>query len=333
MAAGHFLSPFWGVGGLNCHEEFVTHPHHRHPAARTIALLVWALVAPGCGSNSESTGTSPGSTGSGGAASGGQSGTSTSTSPSGGAEPGSNVTGGSSSAGGAAAFNPCPATGTCAIMPLGDSITDGVGSSAGGGYRVQLFHDAVQGHQSITFVGSATDPNGPATVDGKTFPRNHEGHPGYTIDNSSTTSGISPLVDASSATNHPNIILLMIGTNDINRNIDPANAPTRLGTLLDKIIADTPNSLVVVAKITPWQDDGTNTSAVAPYNSAIATVVQTRITSGKHVTLVDMYTPFRANSNYKTALMNDYLHPNDAGYVIMGDTWYAAIKSYLPGAP
>jgi lysophospholipase L1-like esterase len=217
-------------------------------------------------------------------------------------------------------------------MPLGDSITDGVGSS-GGGYRVELFHDAVQAHQSITFVGSATDPNGPTTVDGKTFPRNHEGHPGYTIDNSSTTSGISPLVDASIATNHPNIILLMIGTNDINRNIDATNAPTRLGALLDKIFNDAPSSLVVVAKITPWQDDGANASAVQPYNEAIATVVQTRATSGKHVALVDMFTPFTANANYKTAFMNDYLHPNNAGYVIMGDVWYAAIKNYLPTAP
>jgi hypothetical protein len=30
--------------------------------------------------------------------------------------------------------------------------------------------------------------------------------------------------------------------------------------------------------------------------------------------LVDMYAAFTANTNYKTALMNDELHPNDAGY-------------------
>jgi lysophospholipase L1-like esterase len=41
----------------------------------------------------------------------------------------------------------------------------------------------------------------------------------------------------------------------------------------------------------------------------------------------------RANANYETALMNDYLHPNDAGYVIMGDVWYVAIKNCLPAAP
>ncbi len=278
------------------------------------------------GTTSTTGGTSAGGTASGGFTTGGRA--------SGGNSAGGSASGGRAT-GGSGAYNPCPGAGTaCAIMPLGDSITDGVGSSApGGGYRVQLFHDAVQAHKAITFVGSATDPNGPTTLDGKTFPRNHEGHPGYTIDNSSTTSGISPLVDASIATNHPQIILLMIGTNDINRNIDPANAPTRLGALLDKIFNDAPNTLVVVAKITPWADDGTNVSAVEPYNNAIASVVQTRNASGKHVTAVDMYAPFRANANYKTALMNDYLHPNDAGYVVMGDVWYAAIQSYLPAAP
>jgi lysophospholipase L1-like esterase len=238
-------------------------------------------------------------------------------------------------AGGAAAFSPCPASGAaCNVMPLGDSITDGVGSSApGGGYRLELFHAAVQAHQALTFVGSAADPNGPTTLDGKMFPRNHEGHPGYTIDDSATTSGISPLVDQSIATNHPQIVLLMIGTNDVNRNIDVANAPTRLGALLDRVSNDAPNALLVVAKITPWMDDGANASVVQTYNNAITGVVQTRAANGKHVVTVDMLAAFTANPNYKTALMSDYLHPNDAGYVVMGDVWYAAIRSYLPAAP
>jgi len=217
-------------------------------------------------------------------------------------------------------------------MPLGDSITDGVGSSAGGGYRVQLFHDAVQAHKALTFVGSATDPNGPAMVDGKTFPRNHEGHPGYTIDNSASTSGISPLVDQSIATNHPQIILLMIGTNDLNRNIDVPNAPARLGALLDRIINDAPNALLVVAKITPTPDDGAN-SSIQTYNNAITGLVQSRAANGKHIAAVDMYAAFTAHTDYKTALMNDFLHPNDAGYVVMADVWFAAIQSYLPAAP
>lgn len=242
---------------------------------------------------------------------------------------------GGGGASGAAAFNPCPPSGAaCNVMPLGDSITDGVGSPApGGGYRVELFHAAVQAHQALTFVGSATDPNGPTMLDGKVFPRDHEGHPGYTIDDSATTSGISPLVDQSIATNHPQIVLLMIGTNDVNRNVDVANAPARLGALLDRMINDAPNALLVVAKITPWMDDGANASVVQTYNNAIAGVVQARAASGKHVITVDMYAAFTANPDFKTALMSDFLHPNGAGYVVMGDVWYAAIRSYLPAAP
>jgi len=234
---------------------------------------------------------------------------------------------------GAAAFNPCPAASApCSVMPLGDSITDGVGSSAGGGYRVELFHAAAQAHKALTFVGSASDPNGPDMVDGKKFPRDHEGHPGYTIDDSASTSGISPLVDQAIATKHPQIILLMIGTNDLDRNIDVSNAPARLGALLDRILTDAPNALLVVAKIVPTMDDGANTG-VQTYNDAIAGLVQTRAANGKHIAMVDMFAGITAQATYKTTLMNDYLHPNDAGYVIMGDVWYAAIQSYLPAAP
>jgi len=31
--------------------------------------------------------------------------------------------------------------------------------------------------------------------------------------------------------------------------------------------------------------------------------------------------------------MSDFLHPNNAGYVVMGDVWYAAIENCLPAAP
>ena len=40
----------------------------------------------------------------------------------------------------------------------------------------------------------------------------------------------------------------MIGTNDLNDNIDIANAPTRLGKLIDEIITDAPAALVVVSQ-------------------------------------------------------------------------------------
>jgi lysophospholipase L1-like esterase len=231
---------------------------------------------------------------------------------------------------GPAGFEPCPPAGTpCKIMPLGDSITDGMGSS-GGGYRVELFKQSITDSRGITFVGRKL--NGPETVtvggQSKPFPRNHEGYSGYTIDTGGGRTGISTLVDQAITTNPPHIVLLMVGTNDVNINLDLANAATRLGALLDRIMKDAPNALLVVAKLVPTTNDTTN-ARVRTYNDAIPGLVQSRAAAGKHIIMVDMYAAFTANSSYKTALMNDELHPKDAGYAVMAQTWYTAIKSYL----
>ena len=228
---------------------------------------------------------------------------------------------------GVVAYSPCPTNGTaCIVMPLGDSITDGF-PYENGSYRVELFHQAVQGSTPITFVGR--NLNGPANVDNLTFPRGHEGYSGFTIDSGTGHSGISPLVDAAISMFHPHIVLLHIGTNDINGNIDPANAPTRLGALIDRINNDSPATLVVVAQIIPTTNDGTNTR-ISTYNNAIPALVQARAAAGKHVMLLDMYTTFTSHTDYKTALMFDGLHPNVAGYATMGDAWYAAISALVP---
>jgi lysophospholipase L1-like esterase len=212
-------------------------------------------------------------------------------------------------------------------VPLGDSITF-ADLAPGAGYRVELFHLSLTNKQLITFVGNQT--NGPATVDGQPFPNHREGHSGYVI--SGGSNGIQELVDATLAKNKPQIVLLMIGTNDIGGNRDLPNAPTRLGALLDKIIEDAPNALLVVAKITPTKLDVYNTRAMA-FNAAIPALVQQRAAAGKHVAMVDMYAAFTANPNYQNDWLRDALHPTLAGYQVMGQTWYAAIKNLLPGQP
>jgi lysophospholipase L1-like esterase len=222
-------------------------------------------------------------------------------------------------------------------MPLGDSITYGVNSSSGGGYRVELFHDALLDSHSITFVG-AWD-TGPSTVDGQTFPQGTDGWPGDTIDDAPTATparnGISELVDAQLSADNPNIVLLMIGTNDVDTNNDLTNAPTRLGNLLDQIIADSPDALLVVAQITPVDTNVTGKSnedtLVQAYNAAIPNLVSTRQAAGKHIAMVDMYTPFTADASFGVDYMNggSGLHPNDTGYAIMGDVWFAAIRNLL----
>jgi hypothetical protein len=220
--------------------------------------------------------------------------------------------------------NPCPAGSPCKVLPFGDSIT--FGPIYAGAYRVELFHEAHTAGNNITFVGSET--NGPATVDGVTFPQNHEGWYGWAIDPYSGRSGISSRVATVMPTYQPHIVLLMIGTNDAIDDHDMANAPTRLGNLIDSIYAQLPSVLIVVAQIIPSQDDALN-GRIQTFNAAIPAVVQARRSAGKNIAMVDLYSVFASVIDYKTSMLGDTWHPTEAGYLPMGAAWYKAIASVL----
>ncbi|HVZ86167.1 MAG TPA: SGNH/GDSL hydrolase family protein [Polyangia bacterium] len=252
---------------------------------------------------------------------------------------GGHATGGASATGGAAggtggagtAYHACPTNGTaCKIMPFGDSITDGYNSDTQGGYRIELFHDLHTAGKNITFVGS--NSNGPSTVDGVPFPQNHEGHSGWTIAPEGGRSGISTLVSTVMPQFKPDVVLLMIGTNDAIDNYDMTNAPTRLGALIDSIYAQLPNVLIVVAQPIPSRgnaslgDDTMLSDRLQTYDGAIPAVAKTRADAGKHILVVDMFTPFNPN---KASLLEDQWHPNVQGYALLGDQWFAAIQSAL----
>jgi len=240
--------------------------------------------------------------------------------------------GGATGAGGStgATFNPCPTTAgaTCAVMPLGDSITEGFGASGAdgggpanqGGYRIELFRQAVTNGKNLTFVGNLT--NGPTTIANKPFPKKHEGHGGWTI------SQIAGIADGTLASNSPNIVILKIGTNDVNGS-GATSAPTNLKNLINQITKDVPSALLVVSSIIPIKDDNTN-QKVKTYNATIPTTVNEAAAAGKHVVFVDAYAAFVADSSFKTKYMSDNLHPNDAGYVVLGKTFYDAISAVLP---
>ncbi len=229
--------------------------------------------------------------------------------------------------GGALNFEPCPvAPEPCKIMPSGDSITVGAQSTDTGGYRVPLFRAALESEKNITFVGPSGA--GPATVDGVTFPENHDGHSGYIIDTIDTRKGLLPLVEQNLEKFSPHIMLLMIGTNDINTELELESAPTRLAAVIDKVTETSPETLLVVAQLIPTRTDSLNVDVQA-YNAAMKALVAERAQAGKHIVLVDMYSAFTRNQSYKDQLLFDGLHPNDAGYAVMADVWYDAIEAFL----
>ena len=199
------------------------------------------------------------------------------------------------------------------LLPLGDSITNGF--TVPGGYRVELFRKARADNKRITFMGSQV--NGPETVDGVEFPQRNEGHSGIAIADLGREWVPSPDTD-----DVPHIVLLMIGTNDIYDQIDVPNAPRRLGVLLDHVMSTYPRALVVVAKLTPMNDE-VSPRPVETYNAAIQPLVEQRAAAGKPIMMVDMYSGFPPDG------LNDVVHPNAAGYRYMAGVWYAAIGPLL----
>ncbi|MEP6654169.1 MAG: SGNH/GDSL hydrolase family protein [Myxococcales bacterium] len=286
--------------------------------------------AVGTGGDVASTGgSSTGTGGDSGSADTGGAGLASSGGRGGGAQGGTTGTGGTGGAAGAPGmtndnYNPCPPAGQpCLVMPLGDSITQGKdGSTDEGGYRETLFRLAHAAGKSIQLVGSRT--NGPATVDGVAWPRTHEGYSGYTIPallkNDLTPNNIK--------TFKPNIVLLMIGTNDLSVGEDMPEI--RLAGIVDTILNADPKLLLFVTQITPGQSDKVSyNQKVKTYNEAIPGIVSQRAAAGKHIRLMDMNTPFLSNANYSTALLANGVHPNDTGYKLMGQTWYAALSPLL----
>jgi lysophospholipase L1-like esterase len=227
------------------------------------------------------------------------------------------------------------------IMPLGDSITYGVGSSHQAGYRKPLW-DKVQPSKGPSPAQPGTGPGGgpdagpgggPGTgpdagqpgggsgggpgqgffdfvgsvQSGDMEDRDNEGHPGKRIDE------IARFADCSVEALRPNVVLLHAGTNDINQNYQLDTAPTRLRGLINQVLEDAPETTVLVAKIIPATKPGMQAN-IDRYNAAIPGVVEQLRAEGKRVRLVDAasaLTPEDVNG----------AHPDDTGYHKLSEVW------------
>lgn len=191
------------------------------------------------------------------------------------------------------------------LMPLGDSITWGVGSSSGNGYRAGLYNELAADGRSPDFVGSLRG--------GTMSDPDNEGHSGYRIDQ------IAALTDAALANYRPDVVTLEIGTNDLNGNYQVSTATVRLKSLVDQIVRDVPGVTVLLASLVV-STSATEEQYRAAYNQAIPGIVQSEQAAGKHVGYVDM-------SAVTTADLSDYLHPNDNGYQKMADAFHRGVQT------
>jgi len=209
------------------------------------------------------------------------------------------------------------------VMPLGDSITNGFGDLAGGGYRDPLYTSLTGAGHTLQYVGTRnTLPTPLLTSNGQA---SHNGGPGFVIETgSSGKRGIRDNIASYLSRGNPDIILLMVGTNDMRLNYEVATAPNRLSDLLTDIATLQPNAYTIVANLVPIKDASEQPlfDDVAAYNAAIPGVVATHQGLGHRVSFLDMNSFLTAPDD-----MFDRLHPNAGGYDKMAVAWEEAIHA------
>jgi len=255
------------------------------------------------------------------------------------------------------------------IMPLGDSITEGVETDAGGGvnhggYRFGLWN-LLQSNDSplkgnVDFVGSQSTPGehfGGLTGD-QDYDADNEGHSGYTVNN------IFNNLDGYFSANSPDVILLNIGVNDLAQHHDPASTTGEndLYNLIEKIFYERPSVHLYVSSILGvpdnyvwgpppgYSDVAAFQAAIQEYNAKIPGLVNTFKALGDNITFVDMYdTLGYSEAENDSASHTDFtwvtntnqgslfgkigpgIHPSWDGYNKMAQTWYNALVPE-PGA-
>lgn len=228
------------------------------------------------------------------------------------------------------------------IMPLGDSITQGVTVGAGCGtgsptpsgdtncppeaqrigYRKKLYDDLTAAGFHIQLVGSLSHGTPPSD--------RHEGHGAFST--AMVRDGVTTWLNDAS----PHVVLLHAGTNDANGGSSDAGATANAtNSILQNIYSWNPQTTVLLAKIAGSPTSSTNGTIVA-FNADVDNKINqnwvTQIGAGRLV-LVDMYTAL-ANRTVGGDFA-DALHPNETGYQKMADAWRSRLLAtgLLPSCP
>lgn len=232
------------------------------------------------------------------------------------------------------------------IMPLGDSITEGLCDTNDNckvpsiwliptmgdgveacswaansynpeavGYRAFLRDMIISKGLDMVYVGSVEVVEGLA----------HEGHSGWKIQDLDYCIQNGDWLENAL----PNVILLHIGTNDAAERRKPEDMANDLQNLLEHIYAKVPDTTeVIVAQIIParqgWMND-----IIIPYNELVGVVVEMMISEGKHVSIVEMTGVIQS----ETDLDGFGHHPNVIASERMARVWFAKILELIGQMP
>jgi lysophospholipase L1-like esterase len=198
---------------------------------------------------------------------------------------------------------------------MGDSITAGNGEHAT--YRRPLWLALKALGANVDFVGSMDDNNtGPPPF--ADYDWDNEGHGGYTADQLADR-----LPEWMQRYQAPDIVLLHIGTNDINKADTTNGILGDIARIIGVIRARNPRAVIVLAQIIGMTSQSFTAKAKA-LNDAIPAFAAAHSTEQSPIEVVDQMTGFNPGT-----MTFDGTHPNDQGEAVMASVWLEALKPLL----
>ncbi|KAI0543251.1 SGNH hydrolase-type esterase domain-containing protein [Xylaria digitata] len=188
------------------------------------------------------------------------------------------------------------------LMPLGGSVTQGVGSSTRTGYRRPLLRMLQDHGFDVQMVGSRKT--------GSMHNKDHEGWPGLRIDE------IDKKARLSTPRLLPHVFAINAGSNDCLQSFKLGEAGDRLGNMLEYLWQASPHSTMLLSTLIVSADKKTN-SNVMRVNDQIRALAKQKANEHRKLVLVDM----NCEAGPEVGCLVDGVHPNDEGYEKMAKLW------------
>ncbi len=229
------------------------------------------------------------------------------------------------------------------VMPLGDSITFGVNQDLASSelrvsYRAQLSQDLTEYFGRVVFVGSEVTA---ITTLAETRLLRHAGFPGYVVTDiwgESGHPGVDELIDGLCSKYAPDVVLLMLGTNDLSRMVNAGTTTdedlaAQIGryesfvNTIDSYLDE--RGTIVCSSLTP-RAEGANVALkqamVSAYNGLIEDMVDELAAEGKKIVFNDNYTAVNALGD--AGLCSDKLHLSLAGSAALAEQYYRTVTAH-----
>lgn len=192
-------------------------------------------------------------------------------------------------------------------MPLGGSITYGVGSSDGNGYRESLARILLSHGHRVRMVGSRNS--------GTMANNDNEGWRGYRLDQ------IQAKVEKCTPVLSPELFLINAGSNDCIQDLRLKDFGRRMDELLEYLWKTCPSSTIILSTLLVNAGKDVN-SRVSDVNEQIRDLVKLKTADGKKIILADM----QGTGGPQLIDLVDGTHPGDVGYGRMAVIWFNSIQ-------